>query len=111
MQVAAPLALAEVAAVEGLVAVVAVVEISIVVVLVEEKLVAWTPFVAPQRIIAELAVDEDFAEVVRRNLDTVGRLVVELLEEDLAFEGLAACAVAYHVGVVVAYLDHYEDYI
>ena len=110
MQVAAPLALAEVAAVEGLVAVVAVVEISIVVVLVEEKLVAWTPFVAPQRIIAELAVDEDVAEVVRRNLDTVGHLVVELLE-DLAFEGLAACAVAYHVGVVVAYLDHYEDYI
>ena len=74
MQVAAPLALAEVAAVEGLVAVVAVVEISIVVVLVEEKLVAWTPFVAPQRIIAELAVDEvkykfTYRDVVHREIE------------------------------------------
>ena len=111
MQAAAPLALAEVAVAEGLVAAVAAVEISIVVVLVEGKLVAWTPFVAPRRTIAGLAVDEGVAEEVRRNSDTAGHLVVELLEEDLASGGLAACAVVYHVDVVVAYLDHCEDYI
>lgn len=119
MQVAAPLALAEavvvvvavvvavVVVVEGPVAVVVAVVISIVAVL-EEKLVALRLFVVPQRTVAELAADEDVAEVPR-NLDTAGHLAVELLAEDLAFEGLAACAVAYRVDVVVAYLGRCED--